>query len=185
MKAIFLFPLLSIYLFLSRQPGTSPVISPATADSAIILHTLDGLVNEWPEERFSTHQETKIRYAADNDGNDLYFAISIPSPAIQAKVMQAGMTLFIDANGKKRESRGVEFPVISENSPALPNDRNYDVKAIRSRMVLNLIKLKFFGFSEDAPPYQELNVPGSANVAYNWDSAEVLHIEYKLPLTFL
>ncbi|MFI5128620.1 MAG: hypothetical protein ACHQFX_01460 [Chitinophagales bacterium] len=182
MKPLFIVPWLSL-IYISTTKIRHTVIQGTTLDSAVITHTLDGLVNEWPADRFTTHKETSVRYAADNNSVDLYLAISLPSPAWQAKIMKAGMSLYIDLNGKKRESRGVEFPIVNEDSPDLPPGKNTDINTIRSMMILNLIKLKLFGFSDNAPPYQELTMPGSVNVAYGWDSAQVMHIEYRIPIS--
>jgi hypothetical protein len=146
---------------------------------------MDGLVNEWPAERFTVNKATTARYAADNDANNLFLAISIPAPATQAKIMQAGMKLYIDMTGNKKEWRNVEFPLINENGSALPVQQHPDVKAIRSAMILNLIKLKLSGFSDSEPSYQELTLPGSVNIVYNWDSSDVMHIEYRIPLSLL
>ncbi len=185
MKSSILLLLLPVFSFLFMHGPYFESARHYVNDSSFITHVLDGSINEWPEERFTLHNQTTIRYAADNDAHDLFLAVSITSSAVQARIMQAGMSFFIDVRGRKKEFMGIQFPIVNENSPDLPAGRNPDVTAIRSMMILNLIKLKLFGFSGDVPPYQELMVPGSVNVAYSWDSLKVMHIEYRIPLSIL
>jgi uncharacterized membrane protein YgcG len=42
--------------------------------------------------------------------------------------------------------------------------------------------MKVFGFSGNEPDDQQLLLPGSANIAFTWDSQDVMHIEYFIPL---
>jgi hypothetical protein len=114
-----------------------------------------------------------------------------------------GMSLYIDLKGKKKESHGIEFPVKNENTDLSdnlnfsgartnrqndgqsPNEQQQkpDIKAMRKMMALNLVEMKVFGFSDNEPDDQQLLLPGSANIAFSWDSTDVMHIEYFIPLT--
>ena len=80
-------------------------------DSTIIIHQLDGNIEEWPAEKFITDKETKTRVATDNDAQFLFLALSIPDNAIQKKIMQSGINIYIDIKGKKKENLGIEYPV--------------------------------------------------------------------------
>jgi hypothetical protein len=66
-----------------------------------------------------------------------------------------------------------------------PNEhqRKPDIKAMQKMMSLNLFEMKVFGFSDNEPDDQQLFLPGSANIAFSWDSMDVMHIEYFIPLT--
>lgn len=175
-----------------------------TYDSSSINHVLDGSIQEWPVTKFKTDDESKVQYAVDNDGKDLFIALNIPEFRTQVKMMRNGMSLFIDAKGKKKESKGIEFPVKNGNTDM--NNQNYaanrtsqrnnnqgpgdqqrklDIKAMRSLMSLNLAEMKVFGFSDNEPDDQQLLLPGSANIAFSWDTSDVMHIEYLIPLSLL
>ena len=55
-----------------------------------------------------------------------------------------------------------------------------------SRYALNLFALKLFGFNDEAEPAKQgLTLEGSANIAFNWDSSDVMYVEYKIPLSIL
>ena len=65
MKIFFLFPAISML-----ATSNSPLIKFSEAnqaDTTAIIHFLDGNTAEWPEGKFITDKETKIRYAVDNE----------------------------------------------------------------------------------------------------------------------
>ena len=89
---------------------------PAQADKTFsndttINHLLDGKINEWPTQKFETDPATQLKYAIDNDKRDLYLVLSIPGYREQMKIMRQGMDLYIDPKGKKKEGKGIEFPL--------------------------------------------------------------------------
>jgi uncharacterized membrane protein YgcG len=208
MKQSFLFSTI-FYILFSVQGHTEGFASnsKSIADSDIINHVLDGSVSEWPENKFEIDKGTNIKYAIDNNAQDLYAALTIPDFRTQMKMMRMGMNLFIDLKGKKKENRGIEFPVKredgdytggysgersdesrsnrDENDQTNGQRRKPDLKAIRNSMALNLIFMKLFGFTNGDPVKQGLQMPGTAQISYAWDSADVMHIEYLIPLKML
>jgi hypothetical protein len=56
---------------------------------------------------------------------------------------------------------------------------------MRAEMALGLSSMKVFGFSEDKSEEQGLVMRGSVNIAFAWDSIDVMNIEYRIPLSFL
>jgi len=135
-------------------------------DTTIISHLLDGNTAEWPPEKFVTDKATKMDYAIDNDSQTLFLAINIPEKSIQKKVMQEGMNLYIDTKAKKKENKGIEFPVKMENISSTEN-------------------MKLFGFDNAEPFIQNIKTEGTANIAIAWDSSSILHIEYSIPLKII
>ena len=174
--------------------------SPARIDSGNIVHTLNGSIDEWPAEKFTTDKETDIMYAIDNDAQNLYLALKITNMGEQIKMMSMGMRLFIDLKGKHKEDLSVEFPVkrsdgFSNPGAGLPPPPSQsqgdeqrvkpDMKLMRMRFVANIISMNLFGFSDEDQLNQDLETEGSVMIAYDWDSTNVMHIEYLLPLKML
>lgn len=112
------------------------------------------------------------------------------------------MNLYIDLKGKKKEGRGIEFPVKRESNDFSgggsgnrqnneqdqqnpDRQRGFDVKAMRSSMAMHLIFMKLFGFSDAEPKEQGLEMENSANIVFTWDSSNVMFIEYAIPLSLL
>jgi len=164
MRIFFLLPAIS--LLANSNYSHLKFSSTFQADTTIISHLLDGNTAEWPREKFVTDQPTKIEYAIDNDNQTLFLAINIPDRSIQKKVMQEGMNLYIDTKGKKKENKGIEFPVRMENISSTEN-------------------MKLFGFDNAEPFIQNIRTEGTANIAIAWDSSSILHIEYTIPLKLI
>ena len=190
--------LLSLFFVTPRQHSIKPYL-PVRIDSGIIQHTLNGSTDEWPAEKFTTDKETDIIYAIDNDAQYLYLALKITNQGEQIKMMSMGMKLFIDLKGKHKEDLGVEFPVkrsdgFSNPGAGLPppsqgqGDEQRvkpDMKIMRMRFVANIISMNLFGFSDEDQLNQNLETEGSVMIAYDWDTMNVMHIEYLLPLKML
>lgn len=194
--------LLSLLFHSFHSPASSPHNNQLhSSNDTDINHLLDGKTDEWPVQKFETDASTQIRYAIDNDLQNLYLALIIPDSHTQTRIMRQGMELYIDPKGKKKEGKGIEFPVkqkyTSDNSMTNFKERRNDenngqenneqrrsnMKAIRAAMALNLISMKVFGFSNGEPDEQGLQMAGSANIAFSWDSADVMHIEYRIPFS--
>ena len=179
----------------AAQPNQKYLLNDTT-----INHLLDGKVNEWPAEKFETDPATQLKYAVDNDKKNLYLVLTIASFREQMKIMHQGMDLYIDLKGKKKEGKGIEFPVKrdqstadlvmnytshgNENTEQSPEQKKAVMKAMRAEMALSLSSMKVFGFSEDKSEEQGLVMPGSANIAFAWDSTDGMSIEYRIPLAF-
>lgn len=180
------------------------IASPVASDTSIIQHTQDGKLLEWPSEKFTADNETKIKYAVDNDNRNLYIALFIPDYDTQMKMMRTGMTLYIDLKAKKKEGRGIEFPVKpdrgenftpTEGPRPARNDGDEQQDAVKrdanrlmmrnSMAIKQLNSIKIFGFGESDPVQQVLDVPGSIQVAYKCDTTEAMEIEYCIPLSLL
>jgi hypothetical protein len=160
MKGFFFIPVV-IFSGISYHP---PIHFPVEClkDSTIIIHQLDGNVVEWPVEKFITDKETKTRFATDNNDQFLFLALAIPDVPTQKKIMQSGINLYVDIKGKKKESQGIEYPVAG-----------------------NPGSMRLFGFSDSEPVTLSTNSEGTVNIAFAWDSSNVLHIEYNIPLKLL
>jgi hypothetical protein len=170
-----------------------------------ILHVHDGKLTEWDQSKFAIDNETKISYAIDNDVKYLYIGLLIPDIPTQMKLMRTGMSVYIDLKGKKRTGRSIEFPVAPEQDQAgfgaPPNGqrpvRNGNERPdpatikmsqimIRNSMAFTRFKaLKLTGFDNNEQTEQELNLEGSIQVAYKCDTAEIVEIEYKIPLSMI
>jgi len=192
----FLAPLLPILLTFSQNTLAGSV---SLADTAIV-HSLDGKLTEWPAQKIDTDLATQMKYAIDNDAQYLYIAVAIPTPRLQMRIMRQGMELYLDLKAKKKEGRGVEFPVARDagldnslmsnrNDQATgqetPAQKKAKMKAMRASLALNLASMKLFGFTNVHSDEQGLQMAGSVNIAFAWDSADVMGIEYRIPLSLL
>lgn len=193
MKRISSFVIVCLALFSTSIKATTGI-----TDTTGINHILDGLTKEWPDTNFTTDPETQVKYAFDNNNEFLFIAMRVPEFRMQMKLGRNAMKLFIDPKAKKKESKGIEFPVKSE-APTLtmpPGDGDmrsapagekphFDKKMMRASFASNMLYMNVFGFDESGTQSQGLDLPGKANIAFAWDSADVMHIEYRIPLSLL
>lgn len=115
----------------------------------------------------------------------------IPQITTQFSMLQNGLELYIDLKGKKRESKGVEFPIRNQTLKSIDINtlqRNgAGTQEIVELTSLNLSSLKLLGFNNtDVEPLkQSILTDGSINIQNSWDSANVMYIEYTIPFKLL
>ena len=196
MKLFILLPLALFSLSFADHQYIADKKTPSVeTDSTIVIHKQDGTVDEWPADKFSDDKETGILYAMDNDNQNLYLALKIPSQGEQMKLMRMGMNLYIDLKGKHKSNRGVEFPVKKESGGFQGMQQNGDQRnnqegkpdftKMRMMFALNLISMKIFGFTEEESREQDLEIDNNIKIAFNWDSTNLMQIEYLVPLKML
>ena len=175
-----------VFLSFDKLSNQEHLLNTMYTDTSHVGHVLDGSTTEWPDSAFQTDKETMIHYASDNNGEYLFLALRVPDFRTQMKLMRQGMTVFIDLKGKKKEGRGIEYPIKPEGAPPpIKMEPGADKKEVRAAMSIRMFAMKLFGFSDAEPVSQALQMPGSANIAFDWDSSDVLHIEYFIPLSML
>jgi hypothetical protein len=189
-----------IHSFFAFHDRTAWPEKTCLRNDTTINHSLDGKVDEWPAQKFEIDPATQFKYAIDNDKQNLYLVLSVASFREQIKIMRQGMDLYFDPKEKKKESKGIEFPVKKDPFTAdvvmnyrgqnenadqqSPEQRKAAMRTMRAEMALSISSMKVFGFSEDKSEEQGLKMPGSANIAFAWDSTDVMTIEYRIPLSF-
>jgi hypothetical protein len=154
--------------------------SVSFTDTPKISHRIDGKLSEWKVENFETDKETNTGYGIDHDAANLYVAMKIPDQRTQVKMMMQGMNIYIDKKGKKKEGTGIEFPINSGNNFPIPESA--DLKGLREALASGLVLLRSFGLEGQEDKMQELTEAGRPNIAFSWDDANTMYIEYIIPL---
>ncbi|HEY0434178.1 MAG TPA: hypothetical protein VGC95_09925 [Chitinophagaceae bacterium] len=180
----------------------APLFTTATVDTTRV-HLADGKTTDWDTSRLITDNSSGFRYAFENDGANLYGLLVIQNPRMQFKLMREGMQLFLDPKEKKKESKGIEFPVKQEtgSNDVLrdmdatgmkgsgdnnnPEQRAARLRSSRAMMALRLNALRLFGFGGNKNDEQGLKLPGSVNIGFDWDKSDVMYIEYTIPYSLL
>ncbi len=145
-----------------------------------------GKIDEWKIEKFETHPETKMQYAVDHDGENLYVAVKITDQFVQSRIMAFGMNMFIDKKGKKKEGSGIEFPLKTPIGGFNRGGGGGDPREAREKKASTMIFLKAFGLDNlEEDKLYLVSQPGLVNVDFSWDEADNMYIEYVVPFTYI
>jgi len=85
-------------------------------------YSIDARLNDWPSKMFYDNIEAMVVYAVANDSSRLYFCIQILDKLEQMNILHEGLTVNIEANGKKKEACSVAFPY----GPVKPYNTSHD-----------------------------------------------------------
>ena len=75
--------------------------------------TIDGSNSDWEGGTLTLYKKTKVNYAFRNDDDNLYviFIFSEPSRAYLSTIREAGITLWLNTDGKKKKKYGIRFAI--------------------------------------------------------------------------
>ncbi len=73
---------------------------------------IDGLCGDWPSGLFYISSEAQTMYAVANDSNHIYFCLQMADESSMMTVLRKGITVWIDATGKKKESCSLHLSAI-------------------------------------------------------------------------
>jgi hypothetical protein len=74
---------------------------------------VDGINNEWKMPLSNYDKTTCINYEVANDQKNLYFILRITDEATKKQIIQNGLEIWINKDGKKDTLTGVTYPVIA------------------------------------------------------------------------
>ena len=76
----------------------------------------DGNLNEWELPLRFFDLKTKLNYTISNDNKNLYFCIRSTEATEIAKMVRAGIFIYIDTTGKRKKDIGINYPLRLESS---------------------------------------------------------------------
>lgn len=185
---------LSLFTILSTALYAQDALS-VWRDSTI---SIDGKSKDWPSFLRFYISGAKAQFDFCNDSSYLYICIKASDLNAQARLLHAGIDIWFDPTGKKKMKTGIAFPQKLERAPG---DQPQKIKAgtdpssapseksVASRLREHVIfaqtsirVIGMIGVTEQAIPMQ--NKYG-IDIAYDWDSLNILSIEYKIPLALI
>jgi len=185
---------LSLFTVLSSAAYAQDALS-VWRDSTI---TIDGKSKDWQSFLRFYISGAKAQFDFCNDSSYLYICIKASDMNAQARLLHAGIDIWFDPTGKKKTKTGISFPQKLERAPG---DQPHKVRAssdpssgpteksvasrLREHVIFAQTSIKVIGMigvTEQAIPMQ--NKYG-IDIAYDWDSLNILSIEYKIPLTLI
>lgn len=94
--------LLAATLLVSAAPQTLPYKTDVV---------VDGQYTEWTSPLPMTNKRTGLNFAIANDNRHLYLFLRVTDKAIQRQIVSNGFELWINADGKKKKTTGITYPL--------------------------------------------------------------------------
>jgi len=152
---------------------------------------IDGKTDEWPTQFRYYDGGTRLQYSIANDSAYIYLCLKVTDEQAQMRLFRSGLNIFIDTKGKKKESVAITYPVKLEHRPGEDDkpvearqDDGYarrDMTNLKHRVLLSENEIIVKGFT--GIPDQTLPTQNGYNItaAMQWDTLNILNIEYKIP----
>lgn len=125
MKSFFIKPLaaalFTISLCSSGAGQEESTAAPAGVQKENV--TIDGADKDWPSLLPFTAEKMGIQYVVTHNESTLYIFLKMKDPQTQMRVLRGGFTLFINQEGKKKETTSIHYPLELEeqHQPPVPN----------------------------------------------------------------
>jgi hypothetical protein len=98
--------LVLLVLSTSVSSGKGGVVLPYKTQVEV-----DGQNKEWQSPLPSYDKTTGINYSIANDKQNLYLILRVANESVQRQIMQNGLEIWINKNGKKKKVTGITFPL--------------------------------------------------------------------------
>lgn len=76
---------------------------------------VDGKNNDWPTPHPDYDEKAMLGYAVSNDKDNLYIIVETGDLATQLKILQGGLTVWIDRKAEKNEETAINYPIPAES----------------------------------------------------------------------
>lgn len=188
--------LLAIGISLSLSATAQDALSTWTAQPV----TIDGQAAEWPQFFRFYAPGTRFQFDVMNDKSNLYICVRATEMEAQARLMHSGLTLWFDPAGKKKQKEGLSFPVkLDHTADEIARGENTGkrhagdgapslhrrVSGLKERVILAQTAIKNIALPSIAEQLLPLTNPNGLSVAYDWDSLDILFVEYQVPLAVI
>ena len=194
MRCHFVTLIISIMLSICPKVGAQDAMS--VWDTSGIK--IDGKIKEWPSFFRFYISGAKLQFDFYNDSANLYLCIKAVDIASQNRLMHSGVDIWLDPTGKKKRKMGITFPLKLEGSPGdIPRKQkpNRDPESepsehsraskLRERVLFAQTLLKVIGITDIKEPELPLQNKYGIEIAFDWDSLNILAVEYKIPLSLI
>jgi len=120
--------------------------------------TVDGDSKDWPSPYPNSDGKAQVAYATSNDKENLYVTVETGDVMTELKILRAGMTVWIDTGGGKKQTMAINYPLPAEIRDMQMENNPVQQQAVQSmdhekRMqerarnaVANAIQLSLEGF---------------------------------------
>ena len=142
---------------------------------------IDGSSSDWTT-TLDSKNNNGMSYGISNDTENLFIRLNINDQDIQRKIFLAGLTIWIDTTGKKKETFGITCPIKKTPSKM---DRNA-VREMQKAPKWNknqLLETEFIGFKDYSEIFYASQNPYKIEISIDQDEFKSLYYELKIPFS--
>jgi hypothetical protein len=140
--------------------------------------TVDGLNKEWKSPLPRYNQTTGINYEIANDERNIYMIVRVADTTSQRQVVQNGLEVWINKDGKKKNTTGITYPMAPDKAKAGSKNRVLTGKTADGfSMNINELTLTGFLLENGRQPIKDCPV----KVAIRKDSSNCIVYELAIP----
>lgn len=153
---------------------------------------VDGVDAEWPPAGLTVDEDTKAAFGFRNDASDLYLVFVFNDPKALSSIDATGLTVYFNAEGKKKKDTGVVFKARRVSAQELVAAWEKEGQVVSEERKRELAARPFYVLYEsevinkkrDAPPAAEPgSVPPAPPVFRTALRDKVAVYEFRIPLS--
>lgn len=137
--------------------------------------TVDGINKEWSSPLPRYNKNTGINFDVTNDERNIYLIIRVADTTSQRQILQNGLEVWINKDGKKKTTTGITYPMAPDKSKAALN--NQLARTNGFSMNINELILTGFLLENGRQPVQGCPV----KVAFRKDPSDCFVYELAIP----
>ena len=181
---------MKVYLFLSLFVGFLPGLADAqkgmvescTLSSPVVV---DGNLEEWQSE-WMIDPKGKFLYNICNDADNLYLRLKISDELTQRKIGLFGLSIFLNAKGKKIGKVGIRYPMakdLEELKKETPTGQlsKAQVEELKMGLIKDAEVLELLGLSKEPIVSPRLGLMNGLQVYIKGDDKGDFEYEAKIP----
>lgn len=149
--------------------------------------TVDGNDEEWKKPMIYNDKREMLYYSITNDSTNVYICLKASNEQLQVKILQSGLKVWLDANGQKKETLGIHFPMGGNTNNAMPSSMNAgqgtDMTKIKAAALGRQKEYELIGFGavNNKYAYKSAN-PVGIDVRIGFNNFQELVYEASIPL---
>jgi len=105
----------------------------------------DGKTTEWNESDFINDAKAGFSYIVSNDTSVLYICLIATDEIIKTKILNAGFSVFLNSEGKKKRSYAIDFPLPDEEYSIANNPES--LRNLKSLRLINFLHARTYQLS--------------------------------------
>lgn len=165
---------------------------------------IDGKLTEFSDSLANYDKATKLNYAFAHDAQNLYVFIKAIGQAEQNKIMAGGISVSVNANGKKKAVSSITFPIIdraammaemrnrmsqsrdaAQRTERTSEERKAEKIAMQKKILGGLKEIKISGFKDIAVESISIYNTYGIKTGINYSDKNALVYELAIPLSLV